>query len=467
MTKRKFMDENFLLETETARKLFFDYAKDQPILDYHCHLSIREICEDKHFSGITELWLGGDHYKWRFMRSMGVDEEYITGSASDYDKFLAYAKCLQYAVGNPLYHWSHLELQRYFGIYEPLTEKTAADIYEKANRRIAEPDFSAQKLILSSNVEFIGTTDDPADDMKYHEQLKNSGFPVRVAPTFRPDKAVNIEKEGFCDYIQKLAASYGNRIMIYGDLKNALISRMDAFDAVGCRASDHALGDVPFCRCEDPEQVFVKAMSGQKLTASEIESYKTDLLLFLGAEYARRGWAMQLHIAALRDNNSRRFKSLGPDTGFDSIDDAQIAAKLSRLLDTMDTADALPRTILYSLNPKDNFVLGTMLGNFQQGGIRGKLQLGSAWWFNDHIDGMEEQMRALGNLGALAAFVGMLTDSRSFLSYPRHEYFRRILCNLIGNWVEKGEFTDDPDILKTIICGICADNARTYFGLDA
>lgn len=466
MTKRKFMDENFLLETETARQLFFDYAKDQPILDYHCHLSIREICEDKHFSGITELWLGGDHYKWRFMRSMGVDEDYITGSASDYDKFLAYAKCLQYAVGNPLYHWSHLELQRYFGIYEPLTEQTAAEIYEKANKRIAKPDFSAQKLILSSNVEFIGTTDDPADDLSYHEQLKNSGFPVRVSPTFRPDKAVNIEKDTFCEYIAKLGTSAGIKIMTYADLKRALVNRLDAFDAVGCRASDHALGDVPFNRSGRADEIFSKAMNGTALTADEIESYKTDLLLFFGAEYARRGWAMQLHIAALRDNNSRYFKKMGPDTGFDSIDDAQIAAKLSRLLDTMDAADTLPRTILYSLNPKDNFVLGTMLGNFQQGGIRGKLQFGSAWWFNDHIDGMEEQMRALGNLGALAAFVGMLTDSRSFLSYPRHEYFRRILCNLIGNWVEKGEFTDDPAILKTIICGICADNARTYFGLD-
>ncbi len=462
---RKFMDDNFLLETETAQRLYFDYAKDQPILDYHCHLSIREICEDKRFSGITELWLGGDHYKWRFMRSMGVDERFITGDADDYEKFLAYAKCLQYAAGNPLYHWSHLELQRYFGIYEPLTEKTAASIYAAANAKIAEPDFSARQLILRSNVEFIGTTDDPADDLCFHEQLKQESFPVRVSPTFRPDKSVNIEKPTFCDYLKTLSDRAGVAIQSYDDLKKALLARLDAFDAAGCRSSDHALGTVPFCPEGDPAAVFAKAVAGQALTEQEILCYKTDLLLWLGAEYARRGWVMQLHIAALRDNNARMFKKLGPDTGFDSIDDGQIAYDLSRLLDALDSRDALPKTILYSLNPKDNFVLGTMLGNFQRD-CRGKLQLGSAWWFNDHIDGMEEQMRALGNLGALAAFVGMLTDSRSFLSYPRHEYFRRILCNLIGGWVEQGAFTDDADILKTIICGICADNARTYFGLE-
>lgn len=462
---KKFMDKNFLLETETAQKLFFEYAEKQPIIDYHCHLSIREIYEDKHFSGITELWLGGDHYKWRFMRSMGVDEAFITGDASDYEKFLAYARCLQYAVGNPLYHWSHLELQRYFGIYEPLTEKTAADIYEKCNRRIAEPDFSARQLILASNVEFIGTTDDPADDLSFHQRLAAEDFPVRVSPTFRPDKSMNVEKPGFAAYVKALAECSGMEIDSYAALKQALSLRMDAFAAVGCCCSDHALGTVPFCREISAESVFEKAMAQKPVSAREAESYKTDLLLWLGAEYARRGWAMQLHIAALRDNNTKMFEKLGPDTGFDSIDDGQIAYQLSRLLDTLDTEDALPKTILYTLNPKDNFVLGTMLGNFQRG-CRGKLQFGSAWWFNDHIDGMEEQMRALGNLGALAAFVGMLTDSRSFLSYPRHEYFRRIVCNLLGNWVEKGEFTDDPEILKTIVCGICADNARTYFGLD-
>ncbi|MBQ4518085.1 MAG: glucuronate isomerase [Clostridia bacterium] len=462
---KKFMDENFLLETETAKKLYFEYAAPQPIIDYHCHLSIKEICEDKHFSGITELWLGGDHYKWRFMRSMGVDEKFITGDASDYEKFLAYARSLQYAVGNPLYHWSHLELQRYFGIYEPLTEKTAKDIYEKCNQRIAEPDFSARQLIIKSNVAFIGTTDDPADDMSLHESLKKEGFPVRVSPTFRPDKSVNIEKPDFADYIKKLADRAGMAIHSYDELKQALSLRLDAFGAVGCCCSDHALGTVPFNREGDPAAAFAKALAGETPDAKEIECYKTDLLLWLGAQYANRGWVMQLHLAALRDNNSRMFKKLGPDTGFDSIDDGQIAYTLSRLMDTLDMNDALPKTILYTLNPKDNFVLGTMLGNFQRD-VKGKIQFGSGWWFNDHIDGMVEQMRALGNLGALAAFVGMLTDSRSFLSYPRHEYFRRIMCNLIGNWVENGEFTDDEDILKTIVCGISADNAKAYFGLE-
>ncbi len=462
---KKFMDKNFLLETKTARKLFFKYANKQPILDYHCHLSIKEICEDKHFSGITELWLGGDHYKWRFMRSMGIDERFITGDALDYEKFLAYARCLQYAVGNPLYHWSHLELQRYFDIYEPLTEKTAKDIYEKCNRRIAEPDFSARKLILQSNVEFIGTTDDPADDMSLHESLAKEDFPVRVSPTFRPDKSVNIEKADFADYIQTLADRSGVAINSYAELKTALLARLDAFDKAGCCCADHGMGCVPFCLEGDPDAIFAKALAKESLTEAEIERYKTDLILWLGAEYARRGWVMQLHIAPMRDNNAKMFEKLGPDTGFDSIGDDQIAEDLSRLLDALDVQDLLPKTILYSLNPKDNYVLGTMLGNFQRG-VKGKVQFGSAWWFNDNIDGMEEQMRALGNLGALSAFVGMLTDSRSFLSYPRHEYFRRILCNLIGGWVEKGEFTKDPEILKTIICGICADNARAYFGLD-
>lgn len=463
---KKFMDENFLLETETAKKLYFDYAASMPIIDYHCHLSIKEICEDKHFSGITELWLGGDHYKWRFMRSMGVDEEYITGNASDYEKFLAYARCLQYAVGNPLYHWSHLELQRYFDVYEPLTEKTAKDIYEKCNRRIAEPEFSARQLILKSNVAFIGTTDDPADDMSLHESLKNEGFPVRVSPTFRPDKSVDIEKPDFATYIKTLANRSGVAINSYDDLKQALFLRMDVFEKAGCCCSDHGMGYVPFTKEGAPAAVFAKALEGKALTQQEKDCYKTDLLLWLGAEYARRGWVMQLHIAPIRNNNTRMFNALGVDAGFDSIDDPTIAHPLSRLLDALDVNNNLPKTILYSLNPTHNYVLGTMLGNFQQGGIKGKIQLGSGWWFNDHIDGMVEQMRTLGNLGALAAFVGMLTDSRSFLSYPRHEYFRRIMCNLIGNWVENGEFTDDEDILKAIVCGISADNAKAYFGLE-
>ncbi len=463
---KKFMDENFLLETETAQKLFFEVAKDMPIYDYHCHLSPEEIYEDKQFQNITEVWLGGDHYKWRFMRWMGVPEEQITGSASDYDKFLAYAKAIQFAAGNPLYHWSHLELQRYFGIYETLTEKTAPAIWEKANAIIASGDFSARKLIEKSNVAFIGTTDDPVSDLKYHIALaKDDSFKTVVKPTFRPDPAVNIQKDGFKEYIEKLGAVCGTTISDIDGLYNALRSRIEFFHQAGSRISDHGIVSVPFLMADKSEvdAIFKKALSGAKVSDCEAEKYQTAVMLFCGKEYAARGWVMQLHAAAIRNNNTPMFKKLGPDTGFDSILNVNLAEKLSRFMDTLLVDGSLPKTILYSLSPIDNSLLVSMAGNFEGDGVKGKIQHGSAWWFNDHIDGMVDQMKTLGNLGALASFVGMLTDSRSFLSYPRHEYFRRILCNLIGGWVENGMYTDDRAILDKLIADICFNNAKNYF----
>lgn len=462
---KTFMGEDFLLENETAKKLFDRYAKNMPIYDYHCHLSPKEIAEDKKYENITEIWLYGDHYKWRYMRSMGVDEKYCTGDASDYEKFFQYAKCIAYAAGNPLYHWTHLELQRFFGIYEPLNEKSAPKIWEKANEIIKSGDFTAQKLIEKSNVYLIGTTDDPVDSLEYHQKLKN--FSTKVVPTFRPDKASNIENSGFSAYIKLLEDKSGIKIKKFADLKAAISSRMDHFTKMGSKISDHSVSFVPFNKANDEEidQILARALAGGKISADDEEKYKTAFLLFCAREYAKRGWVLQLHIAALRNNNTKMFKNIGADTGFDSIDDNRIAKKLSMFMDELDKDDLLPKTVLYSLNPNDNYTIGTMLGNFQRGGIKGKIQMGSAWWFNDNIDGMVNQIKALGNLGALSAFVGMLTDSRSFLSYPRHEYFRRILCNIMGTWVENGEFSSDEDILKEIIEGISFNNAKAYFGM--
>ena len=462
---KKFMGEDFLLENETAKRLYENYAKNMPIYDYHCHLSPKEIAEDKKYENITEIWLYGDHYKWRFMRSMGIDEKYCTGDASDYEKFSAYAKCVAYAVGNPLYHWTHLELQRFFGIYELLNEKTAPKIWEKANEVIKGSDFSAKKLIEKSNVYLIGTTDDPVDSLEYHKKLKD--FKTKVVPAFRPDKAANIEKSDFAEYIAELGRVSGIEIKKFSDLKAAIASRIDYFAKMGSKISDHAVSFVPFKQASEDEldKILASALSKNKISAEDEEKYKTAFLLFCASEYAKRDWVLQLHIAALRNNNSRMFAKLGADTGFDSIDDNKIAKKLSMFMDELDKDNLLPKTILYSLNPTDNYTIGTMLGNFQGGGVKGKIQMGSGWWFNDNIDGMVSQLKALGNLGALSSFVGMLTDSRSFLSYPRHEYFRRILCNLIGAWVENGEFCNDEEVLKDIIEGISFNNAKEYFGI--
>lgn len=465
---KKFMDENFLLDNDTAVNLYHKYAKDMPIIDYHCHLNPKEIFENKKFKNITEVWLYGDHYKWRAMRSNGIDEKCITGDGTDYEKFIAWAKTLPMAIGNPLYHWTHLELQRFFGIYEVLNEKTAPEIWEKTNELLNGEGFGARDLIKKSNVEIICTTDDPVDSLEYHLKLKEcKDFDVKVLPAFRPDKGININKQTFIPWIEKLGQVYGKAINSYDEFIEALKSRIDFFHSVGCRVSDHALDSVVYAEGSKEEigKIFLKALKGETLTVEEVSKYKTAVLKFLGENYAKLGWTMQYHIAAMRDNNTKMFNKLGPDTGFDSINDEGIAYPLSRILDSLETEGLLPKTILYTLNPKDNFVLGTMLGNFQGTTAQGKIQFGSAWWFNDHKDGMIEQMKSLANLGLLSRFVGMLTDSRSFLSYTRHEYFRRILCNLIGEWVENGEYPNDIEFLGGIVKNISYNNAKEYFGM--
>ncbi len=463
---KEFMDKDFMLETETAKKLYHEYSSKQPIIDYHCHLVPQMMMEDKPFKNITEIFLGGDHYKWRYMRSCGIDEEYITGSKSDKEKFLAFCGCLQYAIGNPLYHWTHLELRRYFGIEEIVTAKNAEIIWEKANKVIEETQMSPSKLINSSNVETICTTDDPADSLEYHIAIKEKGhINAKVLPTLRPDFALNIDKPTFAPYIKRLESVCTREINSFDELTAAIYERIDFFHANGCRISDHALDGAPYRTMTDAEinSIFIKAKNGDTVAAEEAEGYKTRLLQVLGKKYSELGWAMQLHMGALRNNNTKMFAKLGADTGFDSINDYNIAEGLSKLMNSMEEQNALPKTILYTLNPKDNYVLATMLGNFQSSEVAGKIQFGSGWWFNDQRDGMVEQMKALANLGALCKFVGMLTDSRSFLSYTRHEYFRRIMCNIIGGWVENGEFPADYETLGKIVSDISYNNAKNYF----
>ena len=450
------INENFILKTETARKLYNDYAKDLPIIDYHCHLVPALIAEDYRFDNLGELMLAGDHYKWRAMRSYGIDEKYITGDATWKEKFHAFAEMLQFAIVNPLYHWTHLELKRYFDVDEALTADNADDIYEHCSALLKTDGYSARGLIERSNVEALCTTDDPLDTLEHHQKIKESGFSVKVLPTFRPDKAVNIHKDTFLPYIEQTG------VKSFAELKSWLLTRLDFFHETGCRLSDHGLDFVPYAE-GDAETVFNKVLGGEAPTALEAEIYMTDLLKFFAKEYSKRGWCLQIHFGALRNNNTLMYKTLGADTGYDSIADTSSTAALSKLMDALALENALPKTILYSLNPKDNYTLGTLMGCFQCAPFRSKIQLGSGWWFNDQKDGMEAQLCALGNLGVLGCFVGMLTDSRSFISYPRHEYFRRILCNLIGGWVEDGLYPNDTEALEKIISGICYYNAKNYF----
>ncbi|WP_166241931.1 glucuronate isomerase [Paenibacillus turpanensis] len=463
---KKFMDENFLLSNDTAVSLYHDYAKTMPIIDYHCHLSPQEIYENKTYKNITEVWLYGDHYKWRAMRSNGVEENLVTGDASDYDRFLAFAKTVPMTIGNPLYHWSHLELQRYFDVYELLNEQTAPAIWEKVNAQLNSEGFGARDFITKSNVKVVCTTDDPTDTLEYHLKLKeDTSFECQVLPSFRPDKGLEINRATFLPWIQKLAEVSGLTIENYDQLLAALEARVEFFHSVGGRVSDHALDYVPYAEAtkEEAASIFAKALKGETVSNEEEQKYKTYTLVFLGKLYAKHDWAMQFHINALRNNNTRMFRKLGPDTGWDSINDTNIAVPLARLLDALDTENQLPKTILYSLNPVQNHILGTMIGNFQGGGVAGKIQFGSAWWFNDTKEGMIAQMKSLADLGLLSRFVGMLTDSRSFLSYTRHEYFRRILCNMIGEWVENGEFPNDKALLGEVVQNICYNNAKEYF----
>ncbi|WP_066054082.1 glucuronate isomerase [Robertmurraya korlensis] len=462
----KFMGSNFLLKNDTAVTLFHDYAKEMPIIDYHCHLNPKEIYENKQFNNITEAWLYGDHYKWRAMRANGISEEYITGDKSDYEKFLAWAKTVPMTIGNPLYNWTHLELQRFFGIYDILNEQSAPHIWEKVNTLLNEEDFRVRELIVKSRVRVICTTDDPVDTLEYHTLLQEEkDFPVRVVPGFRPDKGLEINREGFVDWVAKLSEVSSIDIENYEDYLAALESRVHFFESVGCRVSDHALDSMVYeeASFEEVAKGFAQRLSGSQISIEAEKKFKTFTLQFLGKLYADLDWAMQFHINANRNNNTRMFRLLGPDTGYDSINDDQIAKPLVRILDELDRHGKLPKTILYSLNPVDNQVIASVINSFQDGKIPGKIQFGTAWWFNDTKDGMLDQMKALSNIGLFSRFIGMLTDSRSFLSYTRHEYFRRLVCNLLGEWVENGEVPHDIELLGGIVQRICYLNAKEYF----
>ncbi len=464
---KPFLHEDFLLATKTAKLLYEKYAKRMPIFDYHCHLDPKEIYDDHAYNNLTEVWLNGDHYKWRAMRMGGVDEKYITGNADDYEKFLAWAKTVPYIIGNPLYHWTHLELRTYFDIDEPLNAHSAQDIWHKANAMLGRDDFGVRGLIKRSNVKVICTTDDPTDDLVYHKGLKGQ-IQARVLPTFRPDKFVDINKPAFIPFVEKLEAASGTKLDTYDKLLEALSKRIEYFHDAGCRISDHSVDFVPYAEAayEEIAQIYQSKLTGRQICENDELKYKTFTLSFLAKEYAKHDWTFQIHIGALRNNNTRMFEKLGADAGFDSINDLQIAQPLSRFLDSLERENKLPKTILYTLNPKDNYVLGAMVGNFQSSRPAGKIQFGSGWWFNDNIDGMVAQMRTVANLGVLSKFIGMNTDSRSFLSYTRHEYFRRILCNLIGDWVERGEYPNDEDTLGNIVMDICYNNAVKYFGIE-
>ena len=464
---KKFMDKDFLLKTETAKKLFAA-CENEPIFDWHCHLSPKEIYENNAPSDLAYLWLAGDHYKWRAMRSCGISEDYITGDKSPYEKFKAWAKAMPNLIGNPLYHWTHLELQRYFDIYEPLSEKTCDAIWEKANNLIKNGGYTPRELIEKSNVKYLCTTDDAADTLEYHKLLKeDETFSCQVLPAFRPDKALGIELDGYLEWLATLEKVSDTQIKSFTELKKVLLTRIALFKEMGCCASDHALTYIPYVRGSEDElnALFTKKISGAELTTDEIDLYKTELLIFLANEYAKNNWAMEIHIGAMRNNNTEMFKKLGPDTGYDSIADYEIAINLSKLLNAMHSEFRLPKTVLFTLNPKDNQVLGTMLGNFQTDEAESKIQFGTAWWFNDNYDGMRAQMSSLMNLGAFAKFIGMLTDSRSFLSYPRHEYFRRIVCENIGDLVEEGKYPDDIEFLSEVVKDISFRNAEKYFGV--
>ncbi len=464
---KAFMDNDFLLSTETAKKLYHEYAAGMPIIDYHCHLNPQEIYEDRQFTNMTQVWLEGDHYKWRQMRSNGVEEKYITGDAPAWEKFQKWAETLEMAIGNPLYHWSHLELQRYFGYQGILNGETAEEVWNLCNAKLSQPDMSARNLILRSNVRLLCTTDDPADSLEWHRKIKeDESFDVQVLPTWRPDRAMGIEKPDYLDYLAKLSEASGVKITSFETLSDALQARMDWFETNGCCISDHGLEYVFYAPAleQEIESIFAKRLSGAAVSREEERKFKTAFMITMGKAYHKRDWAMQIHYGVKRDNNKRIFARLGADAGIDSIGNYAPAAELADYLNALAETDELPRSVLYSLNPIDNAAIGTIIGCFQDASMIGKIQHGSAWWFNDNKTGMTDQMVSLANLGLLGNFIGMLTDSRSFLSYTRHEYFRRILCDLIGGWVENGEYPKDNKALEKIIKGISYNNAKRYFG---
>ncbi len=464
---KAFLDDDFLLSTPTARELYHQVAENLPILDYHCHIDPKEIAQDRTFENITQVWLGGDHYKWRLLRANGVQEPWVTGDAPDREKFQKWAETLELAIGNPLYHWSHLELRRYFGYQGVLNGDTAQQVWDLTREKLAQPSMSARSLIENSGVRLLCTTDDPADSLEWHQKLAAGGnFPVKVLPAWRPDAAMGLDRPEYPDYVKRLEEAAGREIRTYKDLQEALKERMAFFQSLGCRASDHGLTEM-VCRPaseEELEGIFQKRLGGKDVTPEELEAFQTGFLTFVAGEYKKLGWVMQLHYGCARNNNGKMFRQVGRDTGYDAVLQGTPSYKLAAFLNLLNDRDALPRMVLYSLNPNDDEGLNSVLGCFQDGAPLGRIQQGSAWWFNDHKQGMVKQLTAFANGGLLGNFVGMLTDSRSFLSYPRHEYFRRILCDLLGGWVENGEYPADWKALERIVKGICYNNAVDFFG---
>jgi len=467
---KQFIGEQFLLHSDTAIKLYKS-CKNLPIIDYHCHLDPKEIAENKRFNNITDLALGGDHYKWRLMRANGVEEKFITGNASDEEKFYHWCATIEDCIGNPLYHWTHLEMRRYFDYDGPINGAAAADIYAYCNKQLQQEDFSAWGIFKKFRIEQIGTTDDPADTLEHHKAMivhrdRDPTLPL-VSPTWRPSNIMNIEAPGFVNYVKKLKTVSGTPINNWEDLMTVLVNRLDYFHDAGCRVSDHSLEPPVYAECTQSqmEEIFQKGLKRENLSPLEIARYKTYIMTWLGKAYHAKGWVMQLHMTAQRSNNTRMVQMLGPDTGYDSISDEPYSRPLANILNGLDLTNQLPKTILYGLNPASDMMLATMIGNFQGGGVRGKIQWGCPWWFNDTKPGIESHLASLASAGVLARFIGMLTDSRSFMSYPRHEYFRRILAQVVGEWVEKGEFPDDEAKLRQIVQGISYCNAKEYFEL--
>ncbi|MDO1513816.1 glucuronate isomerase [Maribacter confluentis] len=460
-----FINDDFLLENKFSQRLYHEFAAPMPIIDYHCHLPPNEIASNRSFENLTKIWINGDHYKWRAMRTFGIDEKYITGNAPDKEKFIQWAKTVPYTLRNPLYHWTHLELQRYFDINTLLNPNTANAIYDEATVKLQTKAFTCQNLINKMNVEVICTTEDPIDSLDHHVQIANSNFDVKVSTAFRPDKAILITTGTYLEYLDKLSGVSGVSIDSFKSLCDALSLRLDYFDQYGCKLSDHGLSYVPYREFTETEieSIFQKRRNKKELSLEDDEKFQTAILLFLCKQYHQRNWIQQFHLGALRNNNARMNRILGPDTGWDSIGDYAQAATLSKFLNRLDASDHLAKTILYNLNPADNEVLATMIGNFNDGKVKGKMQFGSGWWFLDQKDGMTKQINALSNMGLISCFIGMLTDSRSFLSYPRHEYFRRVLCNLFGQEMQNGELPKDFDLVGGIVQDICYNNAKEYF----
>ncbi|MFH6767878.1 glucuronate isomerase [Gaetbulibacter aquiaggeris] len=463
--KTNFIHDNFLLENKYAEELYHNYSKNQPIIDYHNHLPPQQIAEDKIFENLTNVWINGDHYKWRAMRTLGVNEKFITGNASDKDKFLNWSKTVPYTMRNPLYHWTHLELARYFDIYDLLNERSNEKIWEETKEKLSSRDYSCRQLLQKVNAEVVCTTEDPTDPLEHHQALVKSDFKVKVSTAFRPDKAILIAADGYNDYINSLGLAADMSINSFEDLCDALRKRIVYFDTNGCKLCDHGLDQIYFENYTESEvkSIFSKKREGKELNSKEALKFQSAILVFLCETYHEFGWVQQFHLGALRNNNARMHRILGPDTGWDSIGDYPQAQKLSAFLNALDSKNKLTKTIIYNLNPADNEVMATMIGNFNDGSIKGKVQLGSAWWFLDQKDGMTKQLNALSNMGLISCFIGMLTDSRSFLSFPRHEYFRRVLCNLLGDEIKRGELPNDMEWIGKLVSDISYNNAKEYF----